>query len=110
MTNTISLKDNYSLQIVADNWDKVIYVWLTDDRGNKNTLLSTWRNGKWSMNCFNGGQFFELAKKYSKIKRCVRNAFEHIHNTEYETTIKKTWTKLNCFKRRVRMKFYKIIH
>ena len=41
MTNTIALKDNYSLQIIADNWDKVIYVWLADDRVNKNTLLST---------------------------------------------------------------------
>jgi len=110
MTNTIALKDNYSLQIIADNWDKVIYVWLADDRVNKNTLLSTWRHGKWETNNFNSGQFFELAKRYSKVKRCIRNAFEHIHNTEYETTVKKTWVKFNCLKRRVRMKFYKIIH
>lgn len=110
MTNTITLKDNYSLQIVADNWDKAIYVWLTDDSGDKNTLLSTWRSGKWNMNCFNGGQFFELAKKHSRIKKYIKNAFEHIHSNEYETTIRKTWTKLNCFKRRIRIKFYKIIH
>ncbi len=110
MTNTITLRDNYSLQIVADNWDKVIYVWLMDRSGDKNTLLSTWKNGKWEINCFNGGQFFELAKRYSKIKKYIHSAFEHIHSNEYESTVKKTWTKFNCIKRRIRMNFYKITH
>jgi hypothetical protein len=48
MTQTISLKDNYAIQLIPDSWEKNISVVLVDEVNNSNILLGIWRGGKWS--------------------------------------------------------------
>lgn len=109
MNKIVAIKDNYSVEIVPDMFDKNISVRLVDEVNNTNTILATWFGGKWdsdtpgSMN-----KFLEIAKKYPKVKRAVKASFSVLKENVVDPsrTITKTWS---CFRRRVNVKIHNIV-
>jgi hypothetical protein len=108
MTQTISLKDNYAIQLIPDTWDKHISVVLVDEVNNSNTTLGIWKGGKWSSDSpINMSKMFQIMKQYPKVKRMTRNVFQVLKNTpEPSKQITKTWS---CFRRRVNVKIHNIV-
>jgi hypothetical protein len=109
MKKTIALKDNYSVEIISDLFEKNISVQLIDEVNNINTILATWFKGRWNYDSYVGiSKFFEITKKYPKVKRAVKTSFISLKdsNTDPTRTVSKTW---NCFCRRVNVKIHNII-
>jgi hypothetical protein len=110
MVTTISLKDNYSAQIIPDTWDKNIKVCLIDEVNNTTTVLAIWQGGRWvSESYMNLNKFFELIHLYPKLKYMLKKAYECLKVNVYETNIK-IWSKtLKCFYRLINIKIYRAL-
>ena len=108
MNQVIPLKDNYSVHLIPDAWDKNIKVCLVDDVSKTNTALTVWEGGRWKSESYSGlGKFFDIVKRHPKVKRALKNAFAEVQ-TPHEHT--KTATKtLKCFRRRIYIEVYKIL-
>ncbi len=110
MIKTFSLPDNYTMHFIADNWEKNINVWLTDNMSNSTTILATWENGKWTSCTLNNiNKFFGLMKSNHKAKRKLKEAFMDMNtkgSDEQIRSMSKTW---RCFRRRFRIEIYKFI-
>lgn len=108
MIKTIALKDNYSIQLVPDFWEKNISVKLVDEVNNADTLLAVWKGGKWSSDSpINMSKMFQIMKQYPKVKRVTKNVFETLKGAPEPS---KNITKyFSCFKRRVNIKIYNIV-
>lgn len=109
MTQTIALKDNYSLQIAPDLFEKEINVCLLDEVNNAKTLLAVWKGGKWhSDSPTNMSKMFSLIKEHRKLKRLINNSFVALKENSIDPTktVTKTW---NCFRRRVNVKIHNIV-
>lgn len=109
MNKIIAIKDNYSVEIVPDMFDKNISVRLVDEVNNISTTLATWFGGKWSSDSpMSMSKFFEITKNYPKVKRAVKTSFSVLkeNNVDPTKTVTKTWS---CFRRRVNVKIHNII-
>lgn len=109
MNKIIAIKDNYSVEIIPDMFDKNISVRLVDEVNNINTTLATWFGGKWNSDSpISMSKFFELTKKYPKVKRAVKVSFSNLKENAVDPTktVTKTW---NCFRRRVNVKIHNIV-
>ena len=108
MNKIVAIKDNYSVEIIPDSFEKNINVRLVDEVNNINTTLATWFSGKWSSDSPIGmSKFFEVTKKYPKVKRAIKTSFSTLkeNNVDPTKTVTKTW---NCFCRRVNVKIHNI--
>ena len=109
MNKIIAIKDNYSIEIVPDVFDQNISVRLVDEINNINTTLAIWFSGKWSSDSPLGmNKFFEVIKKYPKVKRAVKASFSTLKENAVDPTktVTKTWS---CFRRRVNVKIHNIV-
>ena len=109
MVHTIALKDNYSIKIIPDTFDKCISIKLIDEVNSISTTLTTWFGGKWDSDSPIGiNQFFEITKKYPKVKRAIKLSFSTLkeNSADPTKTVTKTW---NCFRRRVNVKIHNIV-
>jgi hypothetical protein len=109
MNKIIALKDNFTLQIIPDTWEKDINVCLIDEVNDTVTKLATWKGGKWTSESPIGmGKMFDVIKRYPKVKRLIKETFKELkESTVPQTkTITRTW---NCFHRRVNVKIHNII-
>jgi len=99
MVQTLALKDNYSVQIVPDTWEKTISIRLIDEVNNNDTLLATWQGGKWGSDSpVNMDKMFSIMKQYSKVKRATKKVFKFMkEGPEPSQNLNKKWS---CFKRR----------
>ncbi len=69
MTKLIALKDNFTLQIIPDTWEKDINVCLIDEVNDTVTKLATWKGGKWTSESPIGmGKMFDVIKHYILIQ------------------------------------------
>ena len=108
MIQTIALKDNYSIQLIPDSWEKNISIKLVDEVNNTNTLLAVWNGGKWrSDSPINMSKMFHIMKQYPKVKRMTKNTFTYLKAThEPSKNIIKRW---DCFIRKVNIQIYNIV-
>ena len=109
MNKIVAIKDNYSVEIIPDVFDQNISVRLVDEINNINTTLAIWFSGKWSSDSPLGmSKFFEVTKKYPKVKRAVKASFSTLkeNNNNPTKTVTKTWS---CFRRRVNVKIHNIV-
>jgi hypothetical protein len=107
MIQTFALKDNYSIQIISDTWEKTIDVNLIDDVNNINILLATWYGGKWKSDSpVSLNKMFYIMKQYPKVKRITKKVFQMLKtNQEPSQMINK---RLKYFKRKLTINFYNI--
>lgn len=109
MNKIVSIKDNYSVEIVPDLFEKNISVRLVDEINNVSATLATWFNGKWSSDSPIGmSKFFEVTKNYPKVKRAIKTSFSTLkeNNVDPTKSVTKTWS---CFRRRVNVKIHNIV-
>ena len=108
MNKIIAIKDNYSVEVISDLYDKNITVQLVDEINNITTTMAMWFNGKWDSDSPMGmNKFFEVVKEYPKVKRNVRKAFSNLKKgPEPSQNISKTW---NCFRRRISIKIHNVV-
>jgi hypothetical protein len=109
MNKIVSIKDNYSVEIVPDLFEKNISVRLVDEINSISGVLAVWSGGKWSSDTPIGiNKFFEVTKKYPKVKRAVKASFSTLKENANDPTktVTKTWS---CFRRRVNVKIHNIV-
>jgi hypothetical protein len=109
MTKSLSLKDNFTLQITPDTWEKDIDVCLIDEVNDTVTKLATWKGGKWKSESPIGiGKMFEIVKTYPKAKRLIKSTFTELKESvvPQTKTITRTWS---CFRRRVNVRIHNIV-
>jgi hypothetical protein len=79
MTKSITLKDNFTLQITPDTWEKDINVCLIDEVNDTITKLATWKGGKWiSESPIGMNKMFDVIKRYPKAKRLIKETFKEL--------------------------------
>ena len=110
MIKTVAIKDNYSVQIVPDSWDKNIKIYLIDEVNDAQTTLATWQEGRWTSDSYmNLNKFFEIINLYPKVKKHLTQTNQTLKTNVYETNLR-VWSKtFNCFRRQVRIKIYKAL-
>lgn len=98
MNKSVTLENNFELQLVPDTYEKTITVYLFDTNSDTRVTLTTFEGGKWkSISREHIDKFFELVKIYPKIKIALKKVFGELR----EETTNEFITSMKCLHRKI---------
>ena len=98
MSKSVTLENNFELQLIPDTFEKTITVYLFDINNDTRVTLTTFDGGKWkSISKDHVDKFFELIRVHPKIKIALKKVFGELR----EETTNDFITSMKCLRRRI---------
>jgi hypothetical protein len=104
MNKSITLENNFELQLVPDSYEKTITVYLFDVSSDTRVTLTTFEGGRWkSISQTHIDKFFELVKNHPKIRVALKKVFGGLR----EETTSEFITSMKCLRRKITIQIKK---